>query len=212
VILVAVKKDFLEQYMTAITQSKLNPKVIDAELFALQNAFESNYQISETEAVLLADAGALSTKIVICGNGIPYFTKDASFGGNTTTNEIQRELNFARFQDAEALKVSSNVPQEVRDVLGRSAVNLAAEIKRALDFYSASSLGPPVTRIYLSGGASRAESVVSVITEKTGIPTDYLNPFLQVGIEASSGLADPYSISPEVVIPMGLAIRAGVEK
>jgi type IV pilus assembly protein PilM len=212
VILVAVKKEFLEQYMSAITQAKLNPKVIDAELFALQNAYESNYPESETQSALLADVGALSTKIVICGNGIPYFTKDASFGGNAITQEIQRELNFARFQDAEALKVSNNVPQEVKDVLGRSAQNLAIEIKRALDFYSASSLGPPVTQILLSGGASRTNSVISAIKEKTGLPTDFLNPFLSVESELGTDSVDLAQISPEVVIPMGLAIRAGVEK
>jgi len=209
VILVAVKKDFLEQYMSVISQSKLNPKIMDAELFALQNTFEANYSVSSSEAALLADVGAISTKIVICGNGIPYFTKDAPFGGIAVTQEIQRELNLARPQDAEALKVSANVPQEVRDVLGRTAQNLAGEIKKAIDFYSASSLGPPVTKVFLSGGGSRVDSLTKLVREYTSIPCEYLNPFEQVTVDAKSFAGDIGSISPEVVIPMGLAIRAG---
>jgi len=212
VILVAVKKDFLEQYLSVISQSKLNPKIMDTELFALQNTFEANYSISSTEAALLADVGALSTKIVICGNGIPYFTKDAPFGGMAVTQEIQKDLNLPRLQDAEALKVSANVPQEVRDVLGRTGQNLAGEIKKAIDFYTASSLGPPVTKVFLSGGGSRMSSLSKLVREYTSIPCDYLNPFQQVTVEAKTFSGDIGNISPEVVIPMGLAIRAGSEK
>ena len=212
VILVAVKKDFLEQYMSVIQQSKLKPKIMDTELFALQNTFEANYSISSTEAALLADVGALSTKIVICGNGIPYFTKDAPFGGIAVTQEIQKELSLPRVQDAEALKVSSNVPQEVKEVLGRTGQNLAGEIKKAIDFYTASSLGPPVTKVFLSGGGSRIDGLTRLVREYSSIPCEYLNPFQQVTVEAKSFPGDIGSISPEVVIPMGLAIRAGSEK
>lgn len=209
VILVAVKKDFLEQYMSVIEESKLHPKIMDTELFALQNAYEANYSISSTEAALLADVGAVSTKIVICANGIPYFTKDAPFGGVAVSQEIQKELNLPRLQDAEALKVSANLPQEVRDVLGRTGQNLAGEIKKAIDFYSASSLGPPVTHVYLSGGGSRIDNLVRMVKDYTSIPCEPLNPFQEVemGLKDFSG-----DINPEVVIPMGLAIRAGSEK
>jgi type IV pilus assembly protein PilM len=208
VILVAVKKDFLEQYMSVIEQSKLNPKIMDTELFALQNAFEANYPVSSTESVLLADVGAISTKIVICGNGIPFFTKDAPFGGIAVTQEIQKELNLPRLQDAESLKVSTNLPQEVRDVLNRTAQNLAGEIKKAIDFYTASSLGPPVTKVYLSGGGSRMDNLPRTVKEYTSIPCDFMNPFQEVGIEIKDFTGN---ISQEVVIPMGLAIRAGAE-
>ncbi len=209
VILVAVKKDFLEQYMSVIEQSKLNPKIMDTEFFALQNTFEANYEVSSTESALLADVGAISTKIVICGNGIPYFTKDAPFGGIAVTSEIQRELNLPRMQDAESLKVSVNLPQEVRDVLTRTGQNLAGEIKKAIDFYSASSLGPPVTKVFLSGGGSRIDGLTRIVKEYTSIPCEYLNPFQEVGSELKDLGGD---ISQEVVIPMGLAIRAGSEK
>lgn len=212
VILVAVKKDFLEQYLSVIQQAKLTPKIIDTELFALQNTFETNYAFSAAEAALLADVGAISTKIVICGNGIPYFTKDAPFGGVVVTHDIQKELNLPRPQDAEALKVSANLPQEVRDVLGRSGQNLAVEIKKAVDFYTASSLGPPVTKIFLSGGASRMENITRQVRDMTSIPCEYLNPFLEVGVEIPKFDGDIASISNEAVIPVGLAIRAGAEK
>jgi type IV pilus assembly protein PilM len=209
VVLVAVKKDFLEQYMSVISDSKLVPKIMDAELFALQNIYEYNYDYSNTESAMLVDVGAASTKIVICSGGVPYFTKDASYGGNYVTQEIQRELNLARPQDAEALKVSANLPQEVRDVLSRTCHVLASEIKKASDFYSASSLGPPIFKIYFTGGGSRVEMLLSAVNEQTGIPCEYLNPFKFVDVSIKGLAGNTAAILPEVAVPMGLALRAG---
>ncbi len=209
VVLVAVKKDFLEQYMSVISEAKLVPKIMDAELFALQNVFEHNYDVSPTESVMLIDVGALSTKMVICSGGVPHFTKEAAFGGNFVTQEIQRELNLAGPQDAEALKVSANTPQEVRDVLNRACQTIANEIRKTIDFYSASSLGPPVSKILFSGGGSRIEMLLSSVHERTNIPCDYLNAFKFIDVKLKGEPIDLMSIMPEAIVPIGLALRAG---
>lgn len=209
VILVAVKKGFLDQYMGVVEEAKLKPKIMDAEVFALQNVFETNYAVSTTEAMLLADVGALSTKILICAGGIPLFIKDASYGGMLITQEIQRELRVS-MADAEALKVSENLPREVNDIISRMNQVLATELKKAIDYYTASSLGPPVIGILVTGGGARAPSITAVIEQYTNLPTQLLNPFLRVQGNSKT-LTQDYlaSITPEVTIPMGLAIRAG---
>jgi type IV pilus assembly protein PilM len=210
VILIAVKKAFLEQYMSVIEEAKLVPKIMDAEFFALQNIFESNYPVSTTEATLLADIGALSTKIVICANGIPYFTKDSSFGGNVITAEIQRDLNLPSANDAEALKTSGNLPHEVSEIVARLAMVLGSELKKAVDYYTASSLGPPITHILISGGGARAHQLTRVIEESTRVPTSFLNSFQSITADPKKFSEDFLSsISTEAAIPMGLAIRAG---
>ncbi len=209
VILVAVKKDFLDEYMGVITDAKLVPKYMDAEVFALQNVFESNYAVSKTEAVLLADVGAMSTKIMICSGGIPYLTKDTAFGGVLITNEIQRDLKLGTALDAEALKVSGNLPHEVAEVVNRVSQQLGTDLKKTIDFYTASSLGPPIVGILLSGGASRTPDLSRTIEEITGVATQIMNPFQMV--TAGSRMSHDFlmSIASEVVMPMGLAIRAG---
>ncbi len=213
VILVAVKRDLLDQYVTVIQDSKLQPKIMDIEVFALQNTFETNYPVSDTEASLLVDVGAMSTKTVICSGGIPYFVKDAPYGGEMVTQEIQRELKLPSALDAEALKTSANLPHEVAEIVARMGHILGTELKKSVDYYTASSLGPPVTAIYLSGGGSRAAHLSKTIEEYLNLPVVYLNPFERV-TASSKNMSDEYlqSISPEVVIPMGLAIRAGDKK
>lgn len=210
VVLVAVKKEYLEQYMGVIEEANLNPYIVDAEVFALQNSFETNYPVTDTEATLLADVGALSTKISICAGGIPYFTKDAPFGGVAITSEIQRELKLPSPSDAESLKVSGNLPHEVSEVVARMCHVLGTELKKAIDFYSASSLGPPIGSILLSGGGARSPNISKIIEDNTGIPTQLLDPFMR--LEADSKKFSPdylATISAEAVVPIGLAIRAG---
>ena len=213
VILVAVKKDLLEQYVSVIEDAKLQAKIMDIEVFALQNTFESNYPVSDTEASMLVDVGSLSTKTVICSGGIPYFVKDAPYGGEMVTQEIQRELKLPSALDAEALKTSGNLPHEVGEIVVRMGHILGTELKKSIDYYTSSSLGPPVSAIYLSGGGSRASQLLRTIEEYVGLPTIYLNPFAQV-TSGSKELSEDYlqSIGPEIVIPMGLAIRAGDKK
>jgi len=210
VILVAVKKDFLEQYMGVIEEADLSVKVMDTEVFALQNAYENNYDVSTTEAMLLADVGAVSTKIVICAGGTPFLTKDAAFGGAMITQEIQRELNLPSSIDAETLKVSGNLPHEVSEIVARMGHVLGTELKKSIDFYTASSLGPPIVGVLLSGGGARAVHLSKIIEDYTGLPTQLMNPFQRVQGDAKRFQQDfLMDIAPEAVIPMGLAIRAG---
>ena len=213
VILVAVKRELLDQYMTVIQEAKLQPKIMDIEVFALQNTYESNYTVNDTDAVLLVDIGALSTKTVICSGGVPFFVKDSPYGGEMVTHEIQRELKLPSAMDAEALKTSVNLPHEVAEIISRMGHILGTELKKSVDYYTASSLGPPVTAVYLSGGASRAAQLATTLEEYLNLPVMYLNPFQKVEAN-SSKMSDEFlqSIAPEIVIPMGLAIRAGDKK
>jgi type IV pilus assembly protein PilM len=213
VILVAVKRDLLEQYMGVMDAAQVTAKIMDVEVFALQNCYESNYAVSDTDAVMLVDVGALSTKTVICAGGIPFFTKDAPFGGHMVTQEIQRELKLPSIHDAEALKISSNLPHEVSEIVARMAHILSTELKKSVDFYTASSLGPPVSAIYLTGGASRAAHLAKIIEEYTNLPVVYLNAFAQVSVDSKT-LTPEYleSIAQIASIPIGLAIRSGDKK
>jgi len=213
VIIVAVKKDFLDQYRDAIEDAKLKINVIDVEVFALQNCFEMNYDPPLNQAVMLADIGAMSTKMVICSEGVPLFTKDSPYGGSMVSLEIQRELKLPSVMDAESLKISGNLPQEVAEIVSRTSHTLGSELKKSLDFYNASSVGPPVSVVYLSGGASRASDLIQVVGEYVGVPVEYLNPFERV--EANPKKFTPEfleSIAREAVIPIGLAMRSRDKK
>jgi type IV pilus assembly protein PilM len=212
VLVVAVKKDLLDQTCSSIQAAKLKLNVVDVESFALQNCFEANYDMPGDHSVLIADIGALGMKTVICSNGHPLFLKDAPYGGMMVTQEIQRELKLPSLMDAEALKTSENLPQEVSEIIVRNSHMLGSEIKKSIDFYRASSAGPPVTVVYLSGGAARSPDIQETIREYVGLPVEFLNPFERIrgGSKASPEFLE--SIAWEVAVPIGLAMRSRDKK
>jgi len=213
VLLVAVKKAVLDSYMTCIQDSGLSPAIMDVDFFAIQNLFEANYPSNPAEAVAIVDIGASSLKIVVVHDKIPVFTKDSAVGGKNLTSEIQKNMNLS-YNDAESLKTGGSpdgsMPQEINDLMHVMADNFATEIKRAIDFYNASSSGAPISYVLLTGGSSKVPGLSKIVEEVLGLPTQLLNPFNSISYDSSVFTQEYLSnIAPIVAIPIGLALRAG---
>lgn len=214
VLLVAAKRTQVDSYLDVVKQSGLNAKVIDTDYFALQNVFEANYSANAGEAVALVDIGASAMKIVVVHEGVPVYTKDAAVGGRALTSEIQRQLNLP-YMDAETLKTggqAEGMPSEVGELVHIMAENFAAEIKRALDFYNASSPGAPVSYVLLAGGSSKLPELPRIVEEAVRLPTQLMNPFTSISYDPSVFTSDYISaIAPIAAVPIGLALRAGAK-
>lgn len=214
VLLVAVKKAVLESYIVSVEDAGLKPRVVDVDFFALQNLFEMSYPQNPSTAVAIADIGASAMKIVVAHSGIPVFTKESTIGGRALTAEIQKNLNLT-YADAEILKVSgqsSTMPQEVSDLMQVMAENLAMEMKKAIDFYNASSIGAPVEYLLLAGGCARIPGLSQIVEDGTGLPTQIMNPFSAITYDPSIFTQEYLTaIAPVAAVPIGLALRAGAK-
>lgn len=209
VMLVACKRQLIDSYQAVLKDAGLNANTVDIDVFGLQNAFENNYPLEAIAA--LVDIGAGSLKLSICGNGIPLFTRDTALGGKQLTAEIQKHLNLS-YNEAELLKIDGNaqgqVPQEVADLMHVMAENFAAEIKRSLDFYTASNAGPPPTHVLLAGGSCRLPNLVKMVEDACGLPVEYLNPFNNINYDSKIFTPDYINVvSSMAAVPLGLALR-----
>ena len=214
VLLVAAKKDMVNDYTEVIHSAGLNPVVVDIDAFAVQNQFEINYEISRSETVVLVNVGASVTNINVIANGISTFTRDISIGGSQFTDAVQKALNVS-YDEAEALKLGGGgadaeavVPQEVERVLQTESESIANEIQRSLDFYAATSADAHIARIFLSGGSAKIPALVKTIEGRTGVPVEIINPFRNVDI--GTGRFDPEylrQVAPMAAVSMGLALR-----
>jgi type IV pilus assembly protein PilM len=215
VMLVGIKRSILDTYIACIEDAGLKVRIMDVDFFAMQNAFEFNYPVKPSEAAAVVDIGATSTKIAVLQSGVPIFTKDSALGGQNLTAEIQRHLNLP-YSDAEALKTGAGggaVPQEVSDLMQIAAENIAREIKRAIDFYSASSAGAPIQYLVLSGGGAKIPGLSKVVEDITGLPTQVMNPFNAISYDPAMFTQEYVtSVGPMAALPVGLAFRAGASK
>ena len=217
VLLVAAKKDMINDYTSVCAEAGLTATVVDVDAFAVQNAYEANYELG-TDTVVLINVGAAVANINILAKGNTTFTRDITMGGNAFTEEIQKQLNIS-YDEAEALKVGGQgetdavVPQEVERVIQGVAEQMAGEIQRSLDFYAATAADSRIARIYLSGGTARIPALFKVIEARAGVPVEILNPFKN--IEVDNRRFDPAVIlgaAPSVAVGVGLALRRPGDK
>ncbi len=209
VMLVAVKKDVINDYTNVIKEAGLNPVVIDVDSFALENMMEINYPVSPGENIAMVNIGASITSISVIFGGLTIFTRSIPMGGNQFTEEIQRQLNVS-FKDAEEMKTGKKPEGEtqVSPAVESIAANLTFEVKRSLDFFLGGSQGSYVNKIYLSGGGSRAAGLKDLMQEKTAIPVEVVNPFKN--IEADPRRFDKEKLkdsAPFFGVAVGLATR-----
>jgi type IV pilus assembly protein PilM len=211
VVLVAAKKDIINDYQSVIVEAGLNPLIIDTDSFALENMLEINYDIDKDETVAVANVGASITNINILKNNTSSFTRDIFKGGNQITEEIQRQLHID-YEEAERIKVGSKGegPSQpaVQNVLKTASEALAIEIGNSLDFFQSTSTYEKVSKLYLSGGGSKIKDFDIVLQQQIGLPVEVANPFKRVEYSGKNFDLDYLrEIGPIMAVAVGLASR-----
>jgi type IV pilus assembly protein PilM len=211
VLLVAAKKDMINDYTAVIEEAGLNPSIVDVDSFAIENAYNLTYESPVDEVAALVNIGASVMNINILQGGTSAFTRDISIGGRQITEEIQKRLKMT-YEEAETLKVkerdAGDQNTEVEKIIQATAEQLATEVRRSLEFFAASSSLGEIKKIYLSGGCARIRMLPSLIEERIGTPVEVFNPFTK--IEYSMEEYSPEyikEIGPLAAVAVGLALR-----
>ncbi len=209
VLLVASKKDIINEYVSVFNEAGINLVVVDVDSFAVQNVFELNYDEEYENVVALVNIGATIMNMNIVKGGVSLFTRDVQLGGNLYTEEIQRQFSLSA-EEAEKIKITGVYPDQskLQYVIGRVNETLTMEIKRSLDFYNSSADDEKITKVFLSGGSAKVSQLPNAVSQRLGLPVDTLNPFLK--LKYSEKEFDPeylQEIGPFIVVAMGLAMR-----
>ncbi len=213
VMLVAAKKDNVDDYVSVINSAGLTPVVLDVDVFALQNALEiSNYE--PQGCYTMVSVGAEELGINAIKNGVSLFTRDSSYGGSQITEAIMSELHV-NFEEAEKIKLGGkNIGSEARKMRLQEIVSSAVsdwvnEIKRALDFVGTTYAEETMEKIYICGGASRTPGFKESLGKETNIPILDLDPFKNLVINESVFDAEYLRyMAPQAAVAVGLALRS----
>jgi type IV pilus assembly protein PilM len=211
VLLVAAKKDIVQHYVNLLSEAGLIPALVDVDAFAITNAFALNYP-EEEGPVALVDIGASKMNIHVVRNHVPIFSRDAFLGGRQLTEGIQSRFNLG-FDEAECIKLGAELKKEQLAELESLALplinNWAKEIKRALDFLSATQPEQAARKVFLSGGSSRLPGFSHLINQESQIPVFELNPFTRLKYDPDK-IHPEYlqAVAPQAVIAVGLGIRS----
>ncbi|HEY6871488.1 MAG TPA: type IV pilus assembly protein PilM [Geobacteraceae bacterium] len=209
VLLVASKKDIVNDYIAVFNETGLRLAVVDVDSFAVQNAFEINYDVFPEEVVALVNIGANIMNLNIVKAGSSLFTRDVQLGGSVYTDEIQKQFGVSS-EEAEHMKISGKCPdqEKLQDILSRLNETLALEMRRSLDFYNSTASEGKIGKVCLSGGAAKTANLAEAVSQRLGVPVEILNPFHKIKCN-EKGFDSGYlrEIAPLMTVAMGLATR-----
>lgn len=218
VVLVACKREVVEDYQLVLNEAGLQVRCMDCAVFAVENAAELTDEHeapiagddtppdAESEVHALVNIGANMMNINVLINGRMAFVRDQFFGGHNLTEEIQKEHGLS-YQEAEKLKVErfADIHPEA---LERFYNGLTSELVRSLDFYSASRAEFPVRKLFISGGCALIPNIAIELEQRLGIDSAVLNPLGNIKINRRKfDVEQLQRIGPMLMVPVGLALR-----
>jgi len=217
-LLVAAKRDQIEEYAQLARNAKLKPLVCDIDAFTVQNLFEYSRTLPQDQTIALINVGASLSSLNIIANGVSAFTREIANGGNGITEEIQKQLNVPHDQ-AEAYKCGGSasaedptragmVPQQVVQVIEAVSDTIAAEIQRSLDFFMATSGEGEIARIYVTGGSANLAALARAIERRARVSVETWSPVEKLTIEAKE--VDPSLLqarAAQLSVALGLSLR-----
>lgn len=215
VMMVAAKKDSIDQYANILEQAGLVPSIIDVDVFAMERAYENSY-LAESKGVALIDIGANKLNVNILQDGASAFTRDVAIGGEEITRQISSKFGCS-FEEAEEIKLGEKKnaapQQDIQEIVESFTASWSGEIRRVIDFYYSTYPEATIDRIILSGGATQTPGFIDYLATEASIPVEMFNPFANVQIK-DKGLDQSYlkSVAPQAVICMGLASRTVNDK
>ena len=213
VILVAAKKDKINELTELVKGAGLLPLVMDVDAFAIENMHAINYPMSQEETTALVNVGASVMNINIVSKGTSLFTRDIPIGGNRYTESIQRDQGLS-YEEAEQLKKDgkpsgNNQAAAAQSVIESVNAEVASEIARTIDYYKSTAAEGEVQQVLLCGGGAQVSGLVKQLRDRMHAVVEVANPFAEVDTSGSdfdqTTLAEMASMAS---VGVGLALRS----
>lgn len=210
VILVAVKRDIINEYLSVVKESGFNCQIVDVNSFALENIYEVNYEIESGKNIALVNIGASTINMNILKGGMSAFTRDSAVGSNLHTEVLQREFNLT-YDVAERLKRGETVenisPQDAFSVMELASEEIIGEVNRSLEYFH-----EDINEVVLSGGCALVKDFPKLLAEKIGVETKIMQPFKNIKIPKKFDMTYIEEVAPILSIATGLALRRPADR
>jgi type IV pilus assembly protein PilM len=209
ILLTAVKKGYVEQYISIAESCGLALEAIDVDCFALANAFSYNLRdaLTASKTVALLNIGDRYTNLDILKRDVLSFSRDIQIGGRDFNEAIARVCGVD-IAAAERIKIhpeerTVDIGMAVRMVLA----NLIDEIRLSFGYFE-NKFGKNIDHVYLSGGSCGLAGLKEFIDENLGVKSALWDPLGSIVIDtAGTGGSIQSDIRLSLAVSIGLALR-----
>ena len=207
VLLVAAKKDFINQQIKILTECDLEPEIIDADIFCFANAYEKLSEGNSVKTYGLLNIGHSLSSFAIIHEGEVFFVREMPYGGLGVTKALSELKNISE-DAADQLKKKRDPDNSSELILAaqKGFESLVGELKRSIDYFE-NEAGEELKDIYLAGGGAKSQGAVELFSEELGKKVTLWNDVnrLEIAGDVDSKFLEQHFI--ELNVAYGLALR-----
>ena len=209
VLLVAAKRELVENKLRLLGDAGINASVVDVDAFALHNAFERNYPDAMSGVVGLINIGHEATTINLLDDGVPVLTRDLPIGTRRLREDLQRERGLTAEEAAALLQGHDHAPA-LAPIVEMRGEEIAVGVERAAAYLAQSTRSSSRLRaVYTCGGGARVPGLTQALAQRLHLPVEQASPLnsLKVRDGALASLVTD-EVAPLLMLPIGLALRS----
>lgn len=212
VLLVAARKETVDQLLGVVRAAGLLPVAIDVDGFALGSAFESASDPSgngepPAGVTALIDVGGSKTSINILEDGVSSFSREIYLAGKDFTESISRRMGVSPEEGDRIKRECDSENFEVLECVSPILGDLAAEIHASIDYFE-NHHERVVDSVRLSGGSAPLPGLGDAFEQTFGREVSEWNPLEGVEeAESSAGALEAAASCPQLAVAVGLASR-----
>ncbi len=210
--LVASRSENVDARIAVLEQAGLKPKIVDVEMFALENAFPLACRRIGHEAqvntVALINIGDVTTTMVVVRDGKGIYNREQMFGDAQLTEAIQNHYGLT-FEQAEEARQADRLPDDFeQEVLPGFCQAVAQQSSRLLQLFFSASGVSHVDHVVLSGECAKLPGLADRVAEICGITVSIASPFSNMSMGGGVAAADFEKEAPALMVACGLALRS----
>ena len=208
VLLVAAKRELVENKLRILTDAGLAPSLVDVDAFALHNAFELSHPDAMTGIVGLVNIGHEVTNINVLDEGVPILTRDITVGTRRFREDLQRERGLG-VDEADQLIQGYDRSPHLDAVIESRGEEIAVGVERAAAFLASSARTGQIRAVYTCGGGARIPGLNEALANRLRIRVEQANPLANLKVrDGAFGSLVTDEIAPLMMLPIGLALRS----
>jgi len=206
VILFAIKKEIVEQFLANIQDLGLNVEAIQFAPVALYNFLSYDQDIGTT--CIAVDMGADNADLLVV-DGPKFWIRNLPITGNDITKSLQKAFNVS-FAEAEKLKrkaASTPQAQKIFNAAQPIIRDLIGEVHRSIGYYKSISKQVKFEKVLVLGNASRFVNFQKFISQTLQMPAMRVTKLNRIAV---GGNLEPANVSEDLTsisTALGLALQ-----
>lgn len=210
ILIVACRRDDVDQREDAINAGGLVCDVVDVDTYAIERVFPMLLQedLKAEEMVAVVDVGATTLTLNVIRDHKIIYNREQSFGGNDLTTNIHHQFGMSVEEVEQALRLGE-ISDEVRETsVLPFRFTVSQQVSRALQFFYSSGVQHQLSKIYVCGGTASINGLEDILSEELGLAVELANPFSDMDISSKVNRDRLKSDTPALVKACGLALRS----